>query len=86
VWREDGREIVYLWEDKIYSVALKQTGRDIHADPPKALFAVRTPEFLNGGSQPLAITRDGSRILFVQALEQPVMSYVMTAWEAGLER
>ena len=86
VWRQDGREIVYLWNGKIYSVALNPNGRDLNPNPPEALFAVRTPSLLNGGSQPLAITGDGSRIVFIQEVEQPVMSYIMTGWDAGLNQ
>ena len=35
---------------------------------------------------PLAVTRDGSRILFAQGVEQPdpQLTYVMTNWDATL--
>jgi hypothetical protein len=37
---------------------------------------------------PLAVTRDGSRILFMQGVEQPnpQLTYVMTAWATLLKK
>jgi hypothetical protein len=40
-----------------------------------------------GDSCPLAVARDGERILFAQAVEQPdpQLNYAMTAWESNLK-
>jgi predicted Ser/Thr protein kinase len=68
-WRADGRELVYLGPDSfVYSVRFDPARGEFH--PPERLFAVRSSpnstEHFN-----LAVTRDGSRILFAQAIDQP---------------
>ena len=37
---------------------------------------------------PIAVTRDGSRILFAQGVSSPTLqfTYVMTAWDKALRR
>ena len=68
-WRADGKEIIYLGTDSlVYSVRLDPAHGEFQR--PERLFAVRTSpnslEFFN-----LAVTRDGSRILFSHAIDQP---------------
>jgi DNA-binding winged helix-turn-helix (wHTH) protein/Tol biopolymer transport system component len=88
VWRGDGKEIIYRNGKTIYSIRAQVKGNTIHASPPEALFDVRVPAGLVSESMPLAVTRDGSRILFAQAVEQPnpQLTYVMTAWDTLLRR
>jgi hypothetical protein len=75
-WRADGKEILYL------------SGNKIRPGERKALFEVRPPVGLVGDSYPLAVTRDGSRILFAQAVDatESLTAYVMTAWDTGFKR
>ena len=88
VWRGDGKEIVYRNGKTIYSLRVEATGNTIHAAAPETLFDVRVPAGLVREDLPLAVTRDGSRILFTQGVEQPnpQLTYVMTAWESLLKK
>jgi serine/threonine protein kinase len=82
-WRGDGKEIVYLDGQDIMSVAVDMVGGRARFSPPQVLISgLRLPPGLNGGSRPLAISRDGSRIYFPQALEQPETSviHLKTGW------
>jgi Tol biopolymer transport system component len=68
-WRRDGHEIVYLGPDSwVYSVRLDPARGE--SQPPERLFAVRSAPNSSLHST-LAVTRDGSRILFNQAIDQP---------------
>jgi len=68
-WRRDGHEIVYLGADScIYSVRLDAARGQFSA--PERLFAVRSAPN-SPDHTTLAVTRDGSRILFNQAIDQP---------------
>lgn len=82
VWRRDGQEILYLNGSTIYSVRVRLGRNEIAASAPEPLFDVRVPVGLVGDSVPLAVTRDGSRILFAQSIEGADRSanYMMTAW------
>jgi eukaryotic-like serine/threonine-protein kinase len=79
VWRKDGKEIVYIdYESKkISSISVSGTGEDLRFGSPIPLFA--TPPEMNivTGYNPMEVTRDGSRILFPQALAQPEDSNVI---------
>ena len=68
-WRGDGKEVVYLGPDSyLYSVHLDPAHGEFR--PPERLFAVRTAS--NSAEHfTLAVTRDGSRVLFNQAIDQP---------------
>ena len=68
-WRADGKEIVYLGQDNsVYSVRLDPARMEFH--PPERLFAVRSAPNSTAHST-LAVSRDGARILFNQAIDQP---------------
>jgi Tol biopolymer transport system component len=88
IWRGDGREILYRKGATIYAVPVEVKGNTLHAGPPEALFNVRLPAGIVDASMPMAVTRDGSRILFAQGVEQPnpQLTYVMTAWDKALRR
>jgi hypothetical protein len=86
IWRGDGREILYRNGTTICSLRVEVKGNTVHASPPETLFEVRVPAGLVGDAMPMAVTRDGSRILFAQGVEQPnpQLTYVMTAWDTSL--
>ena len=86
VWRADGREILYLDGNTLYSVDIRFHAGAVRASPPVRLFDVHPSISLKGNSQPLAVSKDGSRILFLEATpDRPQrMSYVMTAWDQML--
>lgn len=88
VWRGDGKEILFLEGSMVYSVAVETRGGVFDAGAPRPLFKVRVPDGLVADSAPLAVSRDGSRILFAQGVEQPdpQLTYVMTAWDLRLKR
>jgi DNA-binding winged helix-turn-helix (wHTH) protein/Tol biopolymer transport system component len=88
VWRGDGKEIVFRHGTTIYSIPVEAKGNTFHAGPPEALFKVRATAGIVLDSEPLAVTRDGSNILFAQGVEQPdpQLTYVMTAWDTALRQ
>jgi serine/threonine protein kinase len=71
VWRSDGKEILYADRGKIWSVRVEGSGAALRFGTPELLFTAAAPMGLNGGSRPLAVSRDGSRIYFLQSAEQP---------------
>jgi DNA-binding winged helix-turn-helix (wHTH) protein/Tol biopolymer transport system component len=88
VWRGDGKEILYRVGSKIYSLEVQIKGNTLQASNPEALFDVRLPGGLVGDSAPMAVTRDGSKILFAQGIDDPGShdTYVMSAWDKTLGR
>jgi hypothetical protein len=88
LWRGDGKEILYRKDSTVFALRVEARGRTFHANPPQALFNIRDPDDLVGDSMPMAVTRDGSRILFAKEVDQPdpQLTYVMTAWEMTLKR
>jgi hypothetical protein len=88
VWRGDGKEIIYRQGETLYSLRVEAKGKTIRTSAPEALFDVRVPAGLVYEDLPLAVTRDGSRILFTEGVEQPnpKLTYVMTAWESLLKK
>lgn len=71
VWRKDGKEIVYVDQGRIWSVRVDGVGTQLRFAPPELLFSVSAPLGLLSGSRPLAVSRDGSRIYFLQSTEEP---------------
>ena len=68
VWRKEGQEILYLDQDRIWSVRVDTSGNEFRASAPELLFAVRSLEGgrrVNGISQ-IAVSRDGSHIYYQQ--------------------
>ncbi len=69
MWRKDGREIVFLDRNQVWSIEVERAGADLTFSTPKPLFKVGIP----GGVQdinPLAVNCDGSRIYLPQQVEQ----------------
>jgi serine/threonine-protein kinase len=75
VWRKDGKEIIYATEDRdqarIWSVRVDRLGTQLRFAPPEDLFSVSRPLGTASGSRPLDVSRDGSRIYFLQSTEEP---------------
>jgi hypothetical protein len=71
VWRKDGKEIVYRDQGRIWSVRVDGLGTQLHFASPEPLFSVSVPLGMASGSRPLAISRDGSKIYFLQSTEEP---------------
>jgi Tol biopolymer transport system component len=88
VWRSDGEEILYVSGSTVCSVRVQAKGGTLHASQPERLFDIRNPAGLAADSTPLAVTHDGSRILFAQGIEPAgsQQTYVMTSWESVLRR
>jgi serine/threonine protein kinase len=80
VWRKDGKEIVYLDGTNaltVWSVRVESAGDGLRFSAPEKLFSgIRVPAGLTGASRPLAVSHDGSRIYFPQAVEQPHSDFI----------
>jgi hypothetical protein len=85
VWR--GKEIVYLDANRIWSVTVDTSGGEFRAGTPTALFPVRPVGRVLDVSN-LAVSRDGSRIYFPQAVEQPDSDviHIRMGWENAPQR
>ena len=84
-WRRDGKEIVFNRGDEVWSVGLTGTRDEPRFGPPQRLFSgLRLPAGLVLVSRPLAVSPDGTRLFFPQAVEQPSpeVIHVYTAWPA----
>ena len=84
-WRADGKEILFLKDDKLWSVPVNLARGEF--GEPVPLFEVKVPP-LTRVTRVYAATADGSRILFNQLLEQPESKVIDVAvdWEAGLRK
>jgi hypothetical protein len=82
VWRADGREILYSDRGRIWSVRVEGTGAALGFGKPELLFSAPAPMGLNAGSHPLAVNRDGSRIYFLQSVEQPQSAVIQVRTNA----
>jgi serine/threonine protein kinase len=71
VWRADGKEIMYIAAGGIRSVRVDGVGTQLRFAPPELLFSVSFPLGMSSASRPLAVSRDGSRIYFLQSTEEP---------------
>jgi hypothetical protein len=82
-WRKDGKEIVYFDQPAVMSVTVETVGSELRFGAPRKLFSgLRVPPGMNASSGPLAVSRDGSRIFWLQGVEQPDsnMIYIKTGW------
>jgi hypothetical protein len=87
VWRKDGKEIIFLdrRSDQISSIALSTLNGDLRVGSPTPLFAMPPAMDLLVAGNPLAVTRDGSEILFPMALPHPEDSNVIHIKSGWLE-
>ena len=83
-WRKDGKEILYLESNRIWSVPVDVSGSQFRAGTPVALFSVRPVNRVLDLST-LAVSRDGSRIYFPQAAAQPDSDviHLRMGWDRG---
>jgi len=72
-WRGDGKEIIFRREAEVYSVRVDTLGDGkLRFGMPELLFSgLRMPAGSNASARPLAVSRDGSRLYWPQAAEQP---------------
>ena len=71
-WRKDGREIVIADDRGVWSVRVDGVAGGLRFGAPELLFSgLRWPAGYVLPSNPLAVSRDGTRIYFIQAVEQP---------------
>jgi len=87
VWRKDAKTIVFIdWKShQISTISVSEAGGALRFNSPTALFAVPASAGLFISENPLAVTRDGSRILFPKALTQPEDSNVIHIKSGWLE-
>jgi serine/threonine protein kinase len=80
-WRGDNKEIIYLAGNRIWSVRVDTVGDELRFGNPAPLFNVGPTNRVLDMSQ-LAISKDGSRIYFPQAIPQPDSDviHVLTGW------
>jgi eukaryotic-like serine/threonine-protein kinase len=71
-WIRNGSEILYESRGGIYSIVVDTAGGEFRFGAPVLLFSgLRFPAGSNPSDRPLAVSRDGSRIFWPQAAEQP---------------
>jgi hypothetical protein len=83
VWRKDGKEIVYVNGDSVMSVTIEAVDTELRFGAPRKLFSgLRRTPGSNSATGPLAVSRDGSRIFWLQGVEQPESNliYIKTGW------
>jgi len=84
VWRKDGKEILIADRGAVWSVTVQKAGSGLRFGAPEQLFSgLRLTNGLAGSSRPFAVSRDGSRIYFVQGVEQPANSNlinILSGW------
>ena len=77
VWRRDGREIVYVREDAVWSAPVSARGETITLGSPQRLFdGVRRSPSAVAQSQSLAVASDGSRFYLTQGVQQPTADVI----------
>jgi hypothetical protein len=84
-WRKDGKEILMPGRGGLWSVTVQKAGNGLRFGAPEQLFAgLRFANGLTGSSHPLAVSRDGSRIYLVQAVDQPAdfnLINILSGWQ-----
>jgi hypothetical protein len=73
VWRGDGKEIAFVRDNAVWSVAVttSSAGTPTFGSPEKLFEGVRRAPSAVGQSQGLAVSHDGSRFFLGQGVEQP---------------
>ena len=79
VWRRDGKEIIFIdrKSNQISAISVSSQNGELRFGPSMPLFAMPPALDLLAAFTPLAVTRNGSRILFPKALQQPEDSNVI---------
>ncbi len=86
VWSKDGKEILYLDRERVWSIPVDTSSGDFRVGTAAALFPVRSMEGARRvrGITQLAVSRDGSRIYYQQPVEQLPDSdliHIRMGWE-----
>lgn len=77
VWRRDGREILYVRDDAVWSAPVSARGGTIAFNSPLRLFSgVRRSPSAVAQSQSLAVASNGSRFYLTQGVEQPTADVI----------
>jgi hypothetical protein len=71
VWRGDGKEILYYDAGALMSVPVTGGVNPTFGAPRKLFSGLRQPQGAVLRSYPLAVSEDGSRIFWLQGIEQP---------------
>jgi Tol biopolymer transport system component len=87
VWGRDGKEILYHDGSRVWAVSVDDLGTNLRLGSAKPLFSVRRPSLTNI-DQALQVTRDGSRIICIQSVEQPNEHVIQVAsgWDSTLAK
>jgi hypothetical protein len=76
-WRKDGKEIVIADNRGVWSVRVEPTTGGLRFSNPELLFSgLRWPAGSILAANPLAVSSDGSRIYFAQAVEQTESDFI----------
>ena len=91
VWGKDGKEILYLDRERIWSIPVDTSSGEFRVGTAAPLFPVRSMEGARRvrGIMQLAASRDGSRIYYQQPVEQPSDSdviHIRMGWEHAVNR
>ena len=72
-WRADGKEIVFVDNTGVWSVAVDRVGGDLAFGPPQRLFSasLRGPGGPPMAARLLAVSPDGSRFYYPQRIDEP---------------
>jgi hypothetical protein len=72
-WRGDGKEILYVAGEAVKSIAVQGGPEPVFGVPQKLFSGVRQnmSSVSRNATSPLAVSRDGKRIFWLQAAEQP---------------
>lgn len=71
MWRGDGKEILYYDQVKIWSVRVEGSGEQLRFSAPEPLFSAAPTRGTNSASRPLAVNHDGTRIYYLQSVDEP---------------
>jgi len=80
-WRKSGGEILFLGSDEtqttnMWSLPVTAAGSELHFGEPQKLFPVRLPASTYTDLMFWAVSRDGSKFYFPEAVEQPELDTV----------
>jgi hypothetical protein len=72
VWRGDGKEILFVQNGAVWAIAVSTNGATPAFGAPQKLFdGVRRAPAAVAQSRGLSVSRDGSRVFLLQAVQQP---------------
>jgi hypothetical protein len=80
-WRADDKEIVFVDNTGVWSVAVDRVGGDLRFGPPRPLFSasLRAPGGPPAAARFLAVSPDGSRFYYPQRIDEPEANVIHLA-------